>query len=313
MTQFKGSREAFAQSFTELAQEDKRVVLVSSDSVKAMRASSFIEKNPSKYFEAGISEQNAVDMAAGLASYGLMPFVATYAGFITMRACEQMRTFVAYPGLNVKFIGANGGLIGGEREGVTHQFFEDIGIVRSIPGITVVVPSDPMDVYQAVKAVAEIDGPAYVRIGSGREVDIFDKDTKFELGKIRILKKYGTDVAMFANSFILDRVIKAAELLDKEGIKATVVEVHTLKPIDTDGIVKVLDACGTAITVEDHNIIGGLGSAIAEVSVENRPTHIVRVGLQDKFPESGPANILADHYGMSVEDIMNAAKKAVNK
>jgi len=259
------------------------------------------------------AEQNAVCCAAGLASCGLIPFVATYAGFITMRACEQVRTFVAYPGLNVKLIGANGGIGSGEREGVTHQFFEDLGILRTISGITIVVPADAGQVREAVKAVAYTKGPAYIRIGSGRDPVVFEQYVPFELGKARILRKAGRDVAIFANGFILPRVLQAAEELEQKGIKATVVEVHTLKPLDTERIAKVLDECGAAVSVEDHNIIGGLGSAIAEVIAEEVPVPLVRVGLRDTFPRSGAAEELLDHYHIGVLDMVAAAQKAIDK
>lgn len=313
MKDFKGTREAFAASFMELAEKDPKVVMVSADSVKAARATAFIEKYPNRYFEAGIAEQNAVAMAAGLASCGLKPYVVTYGGFISMRACEQVRTFVAYPGLNVKFVGFNAGLIGGEREGCTHQALEDMGIIRSIPGITLVAPADASEVYHAANAISDIEGPVYLRLGSGREADIFPRDISFELGKIRIIKKYGSDVAIFTNGFITNRAIKAAELLDNEGIKSTLVEVHTLKPVDIEGITAVLGECRAAVTIEDHNVNGGLGSVIAEVSAEHCPGPLVRAGLMDIFPESGPADILADHYNMSVQDIVNAAKKVLMK
>jgi transketolase len=309
MKAYKGTREAFVAGLMELAEQNPRVVLVSADSVKAARVTPFVERYPDRYFEAGIAEQNAVGMAAGLASCGLMPFVATYGGFITMRACEQLRTFVAYPELNVKFVGLNAGLIGGEREGVTHQFFEDLGIVRSIPGITIVAPADGAEVFQATKAIARINGPSYLRIGSGREPDVFDDDIAIEIGKIRIIKQYGTDAVIFANGFILNRVLKAAECLAKEGVKTTVAEVHTLKPVDVAGIVALLEQCRAAITVEDHNIIGGLGSMIAEVSAEHRPTPLLRLGLRDVFPQSGPADVLADHYHLSVQDIIAGVKQ----
>ncbi len=313
MIDFKGTREAFSASFMELAEKDPKVVLVSADSVKAARATAFVEKYPDRYFEAGIAEQNAVAIAAGLASCGLKPYVVTYGGFITMRACEQVRTFVAYNELNVKLVGFNAGLVGGEREGCTHQSLEDMGIMRSIPGITVVAPADAAEVYHAANAISEIEGPVYLRLGSGREQDIFPKDISFELGKIRTLKKYGTDVAIFTNGFITDRAIEAADILNKEGIKATLVEVHTLKPADVEGISAVLSECKGAVTIEDHNINGGLGSLISEISAEHCPTPLVRAGLMDIFPESGPACILADHYNMSVENIIQAVKKVMNR
>lgn len=310
---YSGTREAFAAALLDLADKDRRIVLVSSDSLKAMRATAFAERFPDRVFELGIAEQNAVAVAAGLASCGLIPFVGTYAGFITMRACEQLRTFVAYPRLNVRFVGANGGLFAGEREGVTHQFFEDLGIVRSIPGLTVVAPSDAGQVYQATQAIANVEGPAYLRIGSGHEHDLFGDDVPFELGKARVLVEKGEDVALLTNGFIINRVLEAADRLAAEGIGSTVVEVHTLKPLDSATLVEVLARTGAAVTVEDHNVIGGLGSAVAELAAEACPTPIVRVGLQDVYPESGEAEALLDAYGMSVEDIVRAAQQAIDK
>jgi transketolase len=311
MTAYKGTREAFAAALMELAAEDPRYLLISPDSMKAMRVTGFTEKYPDRFFELGIAEQNAVGCAAGLASCGLVPFVATYAGFITMRACEQVRTFVAYPHLNVKMIGANGGIFGGEREGVTHQFFEDLGILRSIPGITIVVPADASQAYQATAAIAKWDGPAFMRVGNGREPDILTESDVFELGKARKLAEYGSDVALMANGFVLNRVLKAAETLKQEGIGATVLEVHTLKPLDSVAIASLAGATGAVVTVEDHNIIGGLGSAVAEVIAEQAPAALVRLGLQDVFPESGPADALLDCYRMGVGDIVAAAKAAM--
>jgi transketolase len=313
MPSYSGTREAFAAALMELAEKDPRVVLVSSDSVKAMRATAFVERYPERYFEAGIAEQNAVGMAAGLATCGLIPFVATYAGFITMRACEQMRTFVAYPGLNVKFVGANGGIFGGEREGVTHQFFEDLGIVRSIPGITVTVPADAAQTYHATHAIAGIDGPAFLRIGSGREHDVYDESAPYALGRVHVMESRGDDVALLSTGLILNRVLEAARALEDDGIGATVVDVHTLKPLDRGGLRDVLVRCGCAVTIEDHNIIGGLGSAVAECIAEEGYGPLVRVGLQDVFPESGEAEALLDYFEMSVGNIVSAARRAVSK
>jgi transketolase len=311
MTRIASSREAFTAGMLDLAELDRRVVLVSADSVKALRASTFEDRYPERLFEAGIAEQNAVGLAAGMASCGLIPYVATYAGFITMRACEQMRTFVAYPHLNVKLVGLNGGIYCGEREGVTHQFFEDVGIVRSIPGIAIVVPGDASQVRKATRAISQVDGPVYLRIGSGREPVVFDDDEPFEFGKARILADKGNDVAIFANGFVLNRVLSAAGKLEQQGIGATVVEVHTVKPLDIELVAQVLQKTGSAVTVEDHNIIGGLGSAIAEVIAERVPVPLVRVGLKDVFPESGEAEALLDCYGVGVDDVVQAARRAL--
>ena len=266
---------------------------------------------PQRVFEVGIAEQNAVGIAAGLAASGLIPYVGTYAGFLTMRACEQMRTFVAYPHLPVRFVGLNGGLLAGEREGVTHQFFEDLGIVRTVPGLTVVVPADGHEAYRATQAIAYVDGPAYLRLGSGREADIFDEDEPFELGSARMLSSTGDDVAIFATGLVLNRAQQAVRELAGQGIGAVLVEVHTLKPLDGEQITAVLQRTGAAVTVEDHNIIGGLGSAIAEHCAEACPVPVARVGLRDMYPESGEAESLLDAYGMSVSDIVAAARRAL--
>lgn len=311
MSNYKGTREAFARALIEMSENDSRLIFVSPDSLKAMRAVEFAERYPDRYVEVGIAEQNALDVAAGMASSGLIPFVATYGGFITMRACEQMRTFIAYPNLNVKMIGINGGLLGGEREGVTHQSIEDLGILRTIPGITVLTPCDESQVYGAVKACVNIEGPVYIRCGSGREPVVYDRNIPFVFGKIRILKEYGNDVVIFSSGFIMDRSLEATEQLKNQGIMVTLIDVSTLKPIDVDGVTEVLKKCGAAVTVEDHNIIGGLGSAVAETSVENYPVPVIRVGLKDVFPQSGVPIELLDYYEIGVKDIIAAAKKSI--
>lgn len=229
-----------------------------------------------------------------------------------MRACEQVRTFVAYPGLNVKFIGANAGIFGGEREGVTHQFFEDLAIVRSIPGVTVVVPADAAEVRQATKAIANVNGPAYLRIGSGRDPVVVDPPRPFELGKIRTLEDHGRDFVIFANGYLLQRSLEAAVALQSQGLNGRVVEVHTLRPLDVESIARVLAESPAAVTVEDHQINGALGSAIAEVIAERGTGRLVRLGLQDVFPESGDAFGLLDRYGLGVRDIVSTVERVVN-
>jgi len=307
---YNGSREAFITAMTELAQQDKRYILISADSKLAVRAANFSKEYPANFVEVGIAEQCAVDVAAGLAASGAIPFVATYAGFLTMRACEQMRTFVAYPNLNVRFIGLNAGVLGGEREGVTHQFYEDIGILRSIPNFKIVCPSDQSQVYQASRAVADIEGPVYIRIGSGREPVVFPEGEipEFVFGKARILREYGNDVAVLTYGFVLDRAIRAMDLLRDAGINGTLVEVHTIKTFDIDTVCSVLAKCKRAITFEDHNINGGLGSAVAEVIAERQNAKLIRIGLT-RFSESGNPDDLLRAYGIDSTDIVQAAKK----
>lgn len=310
MAAYKGTREAFTKAIMDLADNgNDKVMFVSGDSLKAMRATEFADKYPDRYVEVGIAEQNAVAVAAGLATTGLMPFIGTYAGFLTMRACEQIRTFVAYTDLNVKIIGINGGIFAGEKEGVTHQFFEDLAIMRAIPNMTVLVPADDTQMYQAVKMAAAIDGPVYIRAGSGREHRVYDETTPFEFGKIRIIEEFGSDLALFSSGLLLNRAIEAAKKLKEKGIQVTLVDVPTLKPIDREGITSLLRNCKAAVTVEDHNIIGGLADAISLVSTESCPVLIGRVGLQDIFPSSGGAEEVLDCYGMSVEDIVQMGEK----
>ena len=305
------TREAFIAGLLDVAASDPTICLVSADSFKAARATPFTERFPERSFEVGICEQNAVCFAAGLAATGLKPFFNTYGGFITMRACEQVRTFVAYPNLNVKFVGLNGGVYGGEREGVTHMVFEDFGILRSIAGMQIVVTADAGQVRKATRVLARRDGPAYMRIGSGREPVIFDDSTGFEFGKARVLREYGNDAAILAVGPVLKRAILAAEALAKEGIRTTLVEVHTLKPLDANTIAAVLQRTRAVVTIEDHNIYGGLGSAVAEVIAEREPACLVRLGLQDVFAESGEAEMLLDHFHMGVADVVEAVRLTI--
>ena len=308
MAGFKGTREAFAQALLDMAEENDKIMFVSPDSLKAMRATKFAEVHPNQYVEVGISEQNAVDTAAGLAAAGLMPFVGTYAGFLTMRACEQMRTFVAYPNLNVKFVGINSGLLGGEREGVTHQFYEELGILSNIPNYTIFTPADAAQTYHAVKLAAEIDGPVYVRAGSGKEIDVYDIETPFSEEGIRILKKYGNDTLLLACGFVLDRVLKAAEILNDKGINVTVGDVNILYGNNPQKILEAIAKVNTIVTVEDHNVNGGMGAYISKLVVENDPKYVKRMGLTT-FGESGSAKELADAYGFSPENIAKTVEE----
>lgn len=305
--EFVSTRIGFREGLIQLAEKRNDIVFVSTDSLKVVKGEPFLERWPDKVIEVGIAEQNGVAISAGLAAVGLKPYLCTYAGFLTMRACEQMRTFVAYPRKQVRFVGVNAGLFGGNREGVSHQFIEDIGILRTIPGFTILCPADGDQVRQAVLASVDIEGPVYIRIGSGKEERVFPDGTPFEIGKIRILDERGNDVALFCHGFVTNRVLAAAKALAERGIGATVVEVHTLKPLDVEGISAVLARTGRAVSIEDHTIIGGLGSAIAEVIAEGSPARLIRLGLQDRYGESGFPDELLDAYGMSVSSIADAA------
>jgi transketolase len=272
-----------------------------------------MQRYPKRLIEAGIAEQSAVDIAAGLAASGMKPVVVSYAGFLTMRACEMIRTFIAYPGLNVKLIGLNGGMLGGEREGVTHQFYEDLGILRSMPGVQILTPADAGQAYKAAAAMMEIEGPVYLRLGSGREPEVFPEETPFAFGKIREVLHYGEDVAVFASGFIMNRAIAAVEQLKAEGICGILADVSTLKPMDREGVVSILGRTGCAVAVEDHNFYGGMSSAICEIACHYHPCRIIRLGLRDIYPRSGHADALLDAYGLSVQDIVSGAKEAMKR
>ena len=307
----KSTRVAAMEAILEAAREDDKIVIISPDSVAAARATAFRDEFPDRVIEVGIAEQDAVDIAAGLATTGMKPIVVSYAGFLTMRACEMIRTFVAYPGLNVKFIGLNGGMLGGEREGVTHQFYEDVGIMRSMPGVKIICPADAQQAKLAAKAMLEQEGPVYLRLGSGREPEVFEDGTPFEFGKIREVKSYGNDVAVFATGFIMNRAIEAVDILHSEGINATLIDVSTIKPMDSKGVAAVLEKCNCAVAVEDHNYFCGMSSAICEIACHFHPCKVRRLGLRDVYPRSGVAAELLDAFGLSVTDIVDAAKDAM--
>ena len=308
MAEFKGTREAFAAALLDLAEIDDRIVMVSPDSLKAMRATAFAKKYPQSYIEVGIAEQGAVDVAAGLASCGMVPFVATYAGFLTMRACEQMRTFVAYPNLNVKFVGINAGLIGGEREGVTHQFYEDLAVLSALPNFTIFTPADANQTYKACIEAAKVGGPVYIRAGNGREIDVYPKDATFSPDGFTILRNYGDDILILASGFILDRVLAAADLLNTDGIQVKVADVNILHGKNNAKLIGLIKEAKQIVTVEDHNINGGLGAYAAYLTSENHPIPVKRIGLTT-FGESGAAKDLADHYGFSPEALSRTIKE----
>lgn len=310
MTDFKGTREAFASAMMDLAQTRQDIMVLSPDSLKAMRAVTFGETYPERYVECGIAEQCAIDAAAGLASAGMTPFIGTYCGFLTMRACEQMRTFVGYPNLNVKFVGVNAGLLGGEREGVTHQFYEDLGILSSMPNFHIFTPADPAQCYHAVCRAAEINGPVYVRAGSGREIDVYDRQAPFSLSGITVWKEYGTQAVLFSSGFVLDRVLSAAELLRAQGVSVTVADINILYGEDPSEILEVMSRSQNLFTVEDHNINGGLGSYISRLACEHRPARVTRIALTT-YGESGAAKELADAYGFSPEAIAEKVKQSL--
>ena len=312
MAKFKGVREAFAAALTDLVADGVDAYGVFPDSLSAMRAVAFGEKYPTHYVECGIAEQCAVDVAAGMATTGAIPFVGSYAGFLTMRAGEQMRTFVGYTNLNVKFAGFNAGCMGGEREGVTHQFYEDIAFVSSLPNFKIFAPADGNQMYKAVKLAAELQGPIYLRGGSGKEPTVFAEDAPFSLDGITICKDFGTDAAIFSTGHVLDRVIAAADMLKDKGINVIAADINILYGENSAKILETMAKVPLVVTVEDHNINGGLGSYISRLATENKPVLVKRIALED-YSESGPAKELGDKEGFSPENITAVVSKCLGK
>ena len=312
MRDFNGSKEAFAAALYDLAEKNEKVVGVFPDSIQAMRATDFGKAYPDRTIECGIAEQGAVDVCAGLAASGMIPFLGTYCGFMTMRGCEQMRTFIAYPNLNAKFVGGNAGLLGGGKEGTTHQFYEDLGILSNIPNFTILTPADPYQMYHAVIAAADIQGPVYVRAGSGKEKNLYKKNDPFSIEGITVWREYGNDAVLVSNGYVLDRVLKAADLLRNQGINVTVADINILYGKDPSKIVEVLGRSNQIVTVEDHNINGGVGAYVSRLVCENKPAKVKRIALST-FGESGGSDELLDKYGMSPEAIAQTTREALEK
>jgi len=305
------TRMAYGKALRDLGKENNRVVALEADIGKSTQSAIFGKEFPERYFNVGIAEQNEMCVAAGLASCGKIPFVSTYAVFASMRACEQVRTFVAYPNANVKICPSHGGLTPGN-DGPTHQATEDMGIMRTIPNMTVCMPTDATMAYKAVKAAAEFDGPLYLRFTRDSVPVIYDDNQDFIFGKGIVLKS-GKDVTIIANGDMVVQALSAAKNLEHKGINATVIDMHTIKPLDKDLVIEHCANKKFVVTVEDHQINGGLGSAVAEVLVENCPVPMKRIGLQDTFAESGSYAELLEKYELDAEAIKNAVINGLNK
>ncbi|AYO30076.1 transketolase family protein [Biomaibacter acetigenes] len=302
------TREAYGQALAELGEEIKDIVVLDADLSKSTKTSVFAKKFPERFFNMGIAEQNLMGTAAGLATCGKIPFASTFAIFAAGRAFEQVRNSICYPQLNVKIAATHAGITVGE-DGATHQSIEDIALMRAIPHMTVINPADAEEAKQAVRAAALHKGPVYLRFGRHPVETIFDENYKFEIGKGVILKE-GKDVAIIATGVMVGEALKAAKILAGEGINAMVVNISTIKPIDKEVILKAA-GCGAIVTAEEHNIIGGLGSAVAEVLAEEKPTPIKRIGIADEFGQSGNPDELLKIYHLTAEDIAKAAKKII--
>jgi len=303
------TREAYGKALAQLALEDKRVVVLDADLSKSTKTVDFAAVAPERFFNVGIAEGNMAGIAAGLAASGKVPFYSSFAVFAVGRAFEQIRNSIAYPGLNVKIAASHAGITVGE-DGGSHQSVEDIALMRVLPGMTVVVPCDGLETMQATKALAEYYGPAYLRLGRLPVAPVNDDSYQFQLGK-GVLLKEGKDIAIFACGMMVGLALEAAELLAEEGICAAVANIHTIKPLDEEFVLGLTADCGAAISVEEHSIIGGLGSALAETFCENTPIPFSRVGIEDKFGQSGSPDALLSQYGLTASAIAAKAKKTL--
>lgn len=305
------TRESYGNALARLG-EKYDIVVLDADLSKSTKTEVFKKKFPERFINMGIAEQNMISTAAGLASCGKIVFASSFAMFAAGRAFEQIRNSVCYPNLNVKIGATHAGISVGE-DGATHQCLEDIGIMRTIPNMVIINPADDVEAQAAVEAAVKHNGPVYLRFGRLGVPVIYDESTyKFELGKGVELKD-GSDVTIIATGLLVADALEAEKMLEKDGISARVINIHTIKPIDREIISKAAAETGAIVTCEEHNIIGGLGSAVAEVLCEECPVPMERVGVRDKFGKSGvPAQLLKD-YGLTADDIVAAAKKVINK
>ncbi|SFD21686.1 transketolase family protein [Clostridium uliginosum] len=305
------TREAYGKALVKLSNINKNVVVLDADLSKSTKTADFKAVAPERFINMGIAEANMMGVAAGLSTCGKIPYVSTFAMFAAGRAFEQIRNSLCYPKLNVKVCATHAGLTVGE-DGASHQSVEDISLMRSIPNMTVINPADAVETEAAILAVAEYNGPCYVRLGRLAVSVINDENTyKFEIGK-GITLAQGNDLTIIATGIMVELALEAKELLAKEGINARVINIHTIKPIDKELIVKAAKETGAIVTAEEHSIIGGLGSAVAEIVTEENPIPVLKVGIQDTFGESGKPDQLLKAYGLTTESIVEKAKKALS-
>ncbi len=305
------NRVAYGKALVSVGETHPNVVVLEADLGKGTQTVLFRERFPERYFPVGIAEGNMMGVAAGLATTGLVPFASTFCVFASMRAVEQFRNSIAYPRLNVKVVATNAGIEIGP-DGATHQAIEDIAIMRAIPNVTVLVPSDPVMTMKLIPMVAESIGPVYVRIGRQDTPYIYydEEALHLEFGKA-VLAREGHDVTIIAVGNMVCRSLAAAEILEREGISARVLDMFSIKPLDTNAIVHAACETGCIVTAEDHNILGGLGGAVAEVLSTEMPVPLVRVGVQDTFAESGDGEAVLRAYGLTAERIAEAVRTAM--
>ena len=303
------TRDAYGKALADLGDKRDDVIVLDADLAKATKTAVFKKAHPERFIDCGIAESNMMSLAAGLSTTGYTVFASSFAMFSAGRAFEQVRNSIAYPKLNVKIGATHAGISVGE-DGASHQCCEDIALMRSIPNMVIINPADDIEAFQADHAAADFDGPVYMRFGRLAVPRINSEDYKFELGK-GVLLKDGKDVTIVATGLMVNEALLAADMLKEDGIDARVINIHTIKPIDKDILVKAAKETGAIVTAEEHSIIGGLGGAVCEVLSESCPVPVLRLGVNDTFGRSGPALELLKLYGLDAEHIAEKAKEAV--
>ena len=303
----KATRQSYGEALLELGKKNKNIVVFDADLSTATKTNIFAKEFPERFYDMGIAEQNMISTAAGMSTCGKIPYASTFAVFAAGRAYDQIRNSVCYPKLNVKICATHAGVTVGE-DGATHQMLEDISLMRTLPNMTVLSTSDDVQTKWAVKKISKINGPVYLRLSRLATPIIYDENQKFEIGKAVQIGE-GTDATIFATGVTVSEAIKAQEILESKGIKVRVVDIHTVKPIDKDMIIKCAKETKKLISVEDHNVIGGLGSAISEVLTEEYPVKLLRMGINDTFGKSGKATELMNYFGINAENIVEKVVK----
>lgn len=307
----KATREGYGDGLVKLGEKYDDFIVLDADLAAATKSGTFKKAFPERFYDCGIAEQNMVSIAAGIAATGKKVFASSFAMFAAGRAFEQIRNSVGYPHLNVSICATHAGISVGE-DGATHQCNEDIALMRTIPGMTIINPADVVEAEKALEAAYKLDGPSYLRFGRLAVPVVFDENYKFEIGKAVELKE-GNDVTIIATGLMVAEALEAYEILKAEGINARVINMATIKPLDNEAVIKAAKETGLIITAEEHSVIGGLGSAVCDVVAENYPVKVVKIGVKDVYGKSGPANTLLDEFGLRGKDIAFAVKKALSE
>lgn len=302
----KATRQSYGEKLAKLGEKNKDIIVLDADLSAATKTSIFAKRFPERFFDMGIAEQDMISTAAGLATFGKTVFASSFAMFACGRSYDQIRNSVAHPKLNVKICASHAGITVGE-DGATHQMLEDLGMMRGLPNMTVMCTSDDRETKWAVEEISKMDGPVYLRLCRLNTPQIYGEEQDFKIGK-GVQIGNGTDATVFATGVVVPEAIKAKEELEKQGINIRVVDIHTIKPIDKELIIKCAKETKKLVSIEDHNIIGGLGSAICEVLTEEYPAKLIRMGMKDRFGESGPAKELLKYFGLTSEDIIAVVK-----